>query len=96
MIITDWWCICNTFDDRSQGKTAGYQAESFHKVVNVSKCVNIYPPPPRDFVYTSVDPKDQLLLGPAYVTPMILEKAKLKLSDIDVFEYHEAFAVSYW
>lgn len=56
---------------------------------------HIYPPPPRDFVYTSVDPKDQLLLGPAYVTPMILEKAKLKLSDIDVFEYHEAFAVSY-
>jgi len=46
-------------------------------------------------VYTSVDPKDQLLLGPAYVTPMILEKAKLKISDIDVFEYHEAFAVSY-
>ena len=48
----------------------------------------------RDFTYTSVDPKDQLLLGPAYVTPLILEKAKLKLSDIDVFEYHEAFAVS--
>ncbi|XP_065890708.1 trifunctional enzyme subunit beta, mitochondrial-like [Dysidea avara] len=46
----------------------------------------------RDFTYTSVDPKDQLLLGPAYVTPLILEKAKLKLSDIDVFEYHEAFA----
>ena len=45
-------------------------------------------------MYTSVDPKDQLLLGPAYVTPKILEKAKLKLSDIDVFEYHEAFAVS--
>ena len=55
---------------------------------------HIYSPLPRDFVYTSVDPKDQLLLGPAYVTPMILEKAKLKLSDIDVFEYHEAFAVS--
>ena len=48
----------------------------------------------RDFAYASVDPKDQLLLGPAYVTPKILEKAKLKLSDIDVFEYHEAFAVS--
>ena len=35
-----------------------------------------------------------MLLGPAYVTPKILERAKLKLSDIDVFEYHEAFAMS--
>lgn len=46
----------------------------------------------RDFVYVSQDPKDQLLLGPAYATPKVLDKAGLKLSDIDVFEYHEAFA----
>lgn len=46
----------------------------------------------RDFVYTSQDPKDQLLLGPAYATPKVLEKAGLKLEDIDVFEIHEAFA----
>ncbi|KAK6180178.1 hypothetical protein SNE40_012373 [Patella caerulea] len=46
----------------------------------------------RDFLYVSQDPKDQLLLGPAYATPKILEKAGLKLSDISVFEYHEAFA----
>jgi len=46
----------------------------------------------RDFVYVSQDPKDQLLLGPAYATPKVLEKAGLQLSDIDVFEYHEAFA----
>nr|XP_058959667.1 trifunctional enzyme subunit beta, mitochondrial-like [Pocillopora verrucosa] len=46
----------------------------------------------RDFVYVSQDPKDQLLLGPAYSTPKVLEKAGLKLQDIDVFEYHEAFA----
>jgi len=32
------------------------------------------------------------LLGPAYSTPRILEKAGLSLADIDVFEYHEAFA----
>lgn len=61
--------------------------------VFVTVC-HYHTPPLRDFVYTSVDPKDQLLLGPAYVTPMILENAKLRLSDIDVFEYHEAFAVS--
>ena len=31
---------------------------------------------------------------PAYATPRILHKAGLSLSDISVFEYHEAFAVS--
>jgi len=46
----------------------------------------------REFVYVSMDPKDQLLLGPAYATPNVLKRAGLKLSDIDVFEYHEAFA----
>ncbi|KAL5016541.1 hypothetical protein ScPMuIL_006130 [Solemya velum] len=46
----------------------------------------------RDFVYVSQDPKDQLLLGPTYATPKVLEKAGLKVSDISVFEYHEAFA----
>ena len=46
----------------------------------------------RDFVYVSQDPKDQLLLGPTYATPKVLEKAGLALKDIDVFEIHEAFA----
>ncbi|BFY99871.1 hypothetical protein BsWGS_02911 [Bradybaena similaris] len=46
----------------------------------------------RDFLYVAQDPKDQLLLGPAYGTPRILKKAGLTLGDIDVFEYHEAFA----
>ena len=46
----------------------------------------------RDYVYVSQDPKDQLLLGPTYATPTVLAKAGLTLADIDVFEYHEAFA----
>lgn len=46
----------------------------------------------REFVYVSQDPKDQLLLGPAYATPKVLERAKLSLKDISVFEFHEAFA----
>lgn len=46
----------------------------------------------RDFVYVSQDPKDQLLLGPAYATPKVLEKAGVDLKDIDVWEVHEAFA----
>lgn len=31
---------------------------------------------------------------PTYATPKVLEKAGLSLDDIDVFEFHEAFAVS--
>lgn len=46
----------------------------------------------RNFVYVAQDPKDQLLLGPAYGTPKVLAKAGLSLKDIDVFEFHEAFA----
>jgi len=46
----------------------------------------------REYVYVSQDPKEQLLLGPAYATPKVLEMAGLKMSDISVFEYHEAFA----
>lgn len=46
----------------------------------------------RDFVYVSQDPKDQLLLGPTYATPKVLEKSGLTMDDIDVFEFHEAFA----
>lgn len=46
----------------------------------------------RDFVYVSQDPKDQLLLGPTYATPKVLERAGLGVQDIDVWEVHEAFA----
>lgn len=40
------------------------------------------------------DPVDQLLLGPAYGIPKILEKAGLTMKDVDSWEIHEAFAVS--
>lgn len=46
----------------------------------------------RDFIYVSQDPIDQLLLGPAYGIPKILKKAGLKMSDVDSWEIHEAFA----
>ena len=46
----------------------------------------------RQHLFVSQDPKDQLLLGPAYVTARLLDRAGLRLSDIDVFEFHEAFA----
>ncbi|XP_022125472.1 trifunctional enzyme subunit beta, mitochondrial [Pieris rapae] len=46
----------------------------------------------RDFTYVAQDPVDQLLLGPAYGIPKILEKSGLQLGDIDTWEIHEAFA----
>lgn len=46
----------------------------------------------RGFTYVSQDPIDQLLLGPAYAIPKVLRKACLKMTDIDVWEVHEAFA----
>lgn len=46
----------------------------------------------RDYTYVAQDPEDELLLGPAYATPKVLDSMNLKLSDIDVFEFHEAFA----
>jgi acetyl-CoA acyltransferase len=46
----------------------------------------------RDFIYTSQDPNDQLLLGPAYSIPKLLNKTGLNIKDIDVWEIHEAFA----
>lgn len=46
----------------------------------------------KDYVFVSQDPKDQLLLGPAYATPKVLERAGLTMKDIDVIEFHEAFA----
>jgi acetyl-CoA acyltransferase len=45
-----------------------------------------------DSVTVAVDPKDQLLIGPAYAIPKLLMRHNLKLSDVGVFEIHEAFA----
>ncbi|KAK9303962.1 hypothetical protein QLX08_004538 [Tetragonisca angustula] len=46
----------------------------------------------RNFIYVSQDPVDQLLLGPTYAIPQVLQKAKLNIKDIGVWEIHEAFA----
>lgn len=46
----------------------------------------------RNFTYVSQDPVDQLLLGPTYAIPKVLQKAKLNMKDIGVWEIHEAFA----
>lgn len=46
----------------------------------------------RSYAYHAVDPAGQLLIGPAYAIPMALDRASLKLGDIDLVEMHEAFA----
>jgi acetyl-CoA acyltransferase len=46
----------------------------------------------RSYAYAAVDPRGELLIGPAYAIPRALERAGVQLSDIDLVEMHEAFA----
>ncbi|HKI46713.1 MAG TPA: acetyl-CoA C-acyltransferase [Balneolales bacterium] len=46
----------------------------------------------KEYTYVAQDPGEELLLGPAYATPKILKASGMTLSNIDVFEFHEAFA----
>jgi acetyl-CoA acyltransferase len=46
----------------------------------------------RSWAYAATDPMQQLLQGPAYAAPMALERAGLRLGEIDLVEMHEAFA----
>ncbi|CAL8070130.1 unnamed protein product [Orchesella dallaii] len=46
----------------------------------------------RDFLYVSQDPKDELLLGPAYAIAKLMDRTGLGINDVDVWEIHEAFA----
>ena len=45
-----------------------------------------------DYIYFGTDPKEELLLGPAYATALLLNRNKLSTKDIDIVEIHEAFA----
>ncbi len=53
-----------------------------------------YPPKAtlRHYTYVAQDPGTELLLGPAYAIPRVLDAAGLTLDDFDVIELHEAFA----
>lgn len=46
----------------------------------------------RSYTYTALKPGDELLIGPAFAVPQVLDAMNLKMNDIDVFEFHEAFA----
>lgn len=46
----------------------------------------------RSYAYSGLDPRGQLLQGPAYAAPLALDRAGLTMADIDLMEMHEAFA----
>jgi acetyl-CoA acyltransferase len=46
----------------------------------------------RSWGFAAVDPNWQLLIGPAFATPIALEQAGMTLDDMDVIDIHEAFA----
>ncbi|MBX3220893.1 MAG: acetyl-CoA C-acyltransferase FadI [Labilithrix sp.] len=46
----------------------------------------------RSWAYAALDPEDGLLMGPAYAAPIALDRAGLRLADMDVVDMHEAFA----
>lgn len=46
----------------------------------------------RSYSYVAQRPDDELLIGPAKAVPVVLDDMNLAMDDIDVFEFHEAFA----
>ena len=46
----------------------------------------------RSWAYAALDPREQLLQGPAFAIPQALDRAGLTMDDIDLWEMHEAFA----
>jgi len=46
----------------------------------------------RAYSYVAQRPDDELLIGPAFAVPNVLDQMELTMDDIDVFEFHEAFA----
>lgn len=56
----------------------------------------------RSWAFAAVDPFHDALIGPTYVTPVALERARLQLQDLTLIDIHEAFAsqtlanLKYW
>jgi acetyl-CoA acyltransferase len=46
----------------------------------------------KSWGFAGIDPEWQLLMGPAFATPIALDRAGLQLSDVDLVDMHEAFA----
>jgi acetyl-CoA acyltransferase len=46
----------------------------------------------RSYAFAALDPAGQLLMGPSYAAPLALDRAGVKVSDLDLIDMHEAFA----
>ncbi len=46
----------------------------------------------RSYAFAALDPRGQMLMGPAYAAPVALDRAGVKLSDMALVDMHEAFA----
>lgn len=46
----------------------------------------------RSFGFSAIDVWEDMLMGPSYATPIALDRAGMKLADLDLIEMHEAFA----
>lgn len=46
----------------------------------------------RSYAFTAVDVWQDMLLGPAWATPLALDRAGISLADLTLFDMHEAFA----
>ena len=46
----------------------------------------------KSYAFADIDPAGQMLMGPSYATPKALDRAGVKLSDLDLIDMHEAFA----
>ena len=46
----------------------------------------------RSYAFTAIDVWQDMLLGPAWATPLALDRAGLTLNDLTLFDMHEAFA----
>ncbi|HEX2672992.1 MAG TPA: acetyl-CoA C-acyltransferase FadI [Polyangiaceae bacterium] len=46
----------------------------------------------RSYAFAAVDSAEQSLMGPAYAAPLALDRAELKLKNMDLIDMHEAFA----
>ncbi len=44
------------------------------------------------YAFAAIDPLGQMLMGPSYATPRALDRAGLRLADMDLIDMHEAFA----
>lgn len=46
----------------------------------------------RSYAFAAVDPAGQMLMGPAHAAPIALDRAGLRLKDMNLVDMHEAFA----